>query len=1214
MKTKLMIKKKSSVRTYSRKVNNKKKVKYSRKLLRGGAVGAPIPVAPFSPAGYFSPNSSANVVNSNGWTTVRRRQQQSNPQKQILLKDLYECSKIEDSKTKLTNFEIYECTYKKKNNYEVDHVSYLYVKKPVKTNEETLGVGKVEEEVLEVFNVYGPSNQGISIEYNKNKKFKDIGKFYDIKPLELSVDTMQFAVNTGKLNVSTDEAGNSYLGFVDFPSLVVTERFSGSGFSYSGRNNATWIPVYEQDFEDTDKVFDLIETMDGRHIEKATFDNEINSIVVKIDKLKQKFKNSVEFTTLDKKEKSQLISKLHELKPKFKTGNELTSTKSMSNESLFIKKQEEMRALLSKEISIDEKLKEKQKIEEQVKYRAYVRLEGEDSTIEPNIISENIDWVLKNSLWLEKYLELKNAKMIEEYKKNKGLLNINNDKSFNDWKKSINVFDEKYNIGLPNVNPLNSKDYDCDLSGLDEKYIIVDEFINSSDGETYVICGYPNKEMKEHILNFWKLNVKLNNNLTEYIADLFDKCKKNDIDKIDYKKTNGQKLYNLYSRLRNIIEDYEMNRFKELEFKNNTEQYEIFKQQYLNNYNSFYQAIALKYFTKPMVFIKYVFLVFQKKTDGKLIPMVFNMKEIKQIHQPVLERVDKLIKKELSYKFGILDDNEYNNKSLLFDDEYKLWFSIFNIGNMFHISTEYVHTMSNISRRAHHYLNIKTLEEIIYSCVLLSQKGNNFFKDIKFNYKIRDYKITNYQNKKKLQINNTKETLPNRTEHIFALYEEDKLLKQFYKEIILTDPTQVYEQIKFNEWKINNYNVKQFNEWKINKAKNKAKNTKEKEENYKKEKIIRLTQEDISKIIFILMFKSSTQEYTFIYLLNDNHYKLVIKSNMVKLVEKIIMQLQIRNEHANTITFTDINPLFSIASNDLLDITFVSSNIFRYNPLVYYKNTAFFNGPIKQNPNNYFENSMIKDTTKISNYGYSLKSRDLTNSTVKNNNKTNTLLLINIYNQIPILAQNFLLNDYYIRMVALYDQKLKDLECNTLIKYDEKIQGCGKKLNCMPQESINCVHINLENCGYNFIETIDNSANKIVVYILPYGMKINKEDKENYTNNFDDYKDTDESKVINPYLSNNRDLDNRCIPMLNELKKLYVNNHKILCFVHQTSNAIFMCLHFHIIPEDEYKRSFPKEEIGIYISQTIDINTLINNITSNPDYYKNSNFSLLRQQ
>ena len=57
-----------------------------------------------------------------------------------------------------------------------------------------------------------------------------------------------------------------------------------------------------------------------------------------------------------------------------------------------------------------------------------------------------------------------------------------------------------------------------------------------------------------------------------------------------------------------------------------------------------------------------------------------------------------------------------------------------------------------------------------------------------------------------------------------------------------------------------------------------------------------------------------------------------------------------------------------------------------------------------------------------------------------------------------------------------------------------------------------------------------------------------------------------------------------------------------------------MCLHFHIIPENEYTRRFPKEEVGTYMSQSININTLINNLLSNSNYYKNSNFSLIRQQ
>ena len=76
----------------------------------------------------------------------------------------------------------------------------------------------------------------------------------------------------------------------------------------------------------------------------------------------------------------------------------------MNNEALFIKKQDEMRILLSDiEISSDEKAKLKQKIEEQVKYRAYVNIEEDGDGSNKNVITEDISWAMKNSLWLEKY-------------------------------------------------------------------------------------------------------------------------------------------------------------------------------------------------------------------------------------------------------------------------------------------------------------------------------------------------------------------------------------------------------------------------------------------------------------------------------------------------------------------------------------------------------------------------------------------------------------------------------------------------------------------------------------------------------------------------------------------------------------------------------------------------------------------------------------------
>jgi len=283
MKTKVMIKKKSNVRKYSRKVKNKK-VKYSKKLMSGGAKRAPqMPNYQRHPSRYS--HSQRNPLEFTFNTPFEKK-----------IMELYEFSKLEEVKDYISNnFRKFKYSYAKTNPAYKETDSILYLKKDE--------VGK-EINPIEVFKVYAPTNQSISIEYNYDKKFKDIGKFYEITPLELSVDTMQLAVNTGKLEISTDDKGNSYLGFVDFPSLVITEKPSGSGFSYTNREHAEWISVYEEKFEEKDKVFALIETMDGRHIEQTTFDSEIESIDVKISKL-DKDKNSSKISKISKLENSK---------------------------------------------------------------------------------------------------------------------------------------------------------------------------------------------------------------------------------------------------------------------------------------------------------------------------------------------------------------------------------------------------------------------------------------------------------------------------------------------------------------------------------------------------------------------------------------------------------------------------------------------------------------------------------------------------------------------------------------------------------------------------------------------------------------------------------------------------------------------------------------------------------------------------------------------
>ena len=84
---------------------------------------------------------------------------------------------------------------------------------------------------------------------------------------------------------------------------------------------------------------------------------------------------------------------------------------------------------------------------------------------------------------------------------------------------------------------------------------------------------------------------------------------------------------------------------KEDKTKVSDEELQNFKDNFEKNAEEYFQQIALKYLPKPMVFIKYVFLVYKndKNKNGKLIPMVFNVKELTKEHEPILKHIERLI-------------------------------------------------------------------------------------------------------------------------------------------------------------------------------------------------------------------------------------------------------------------------------------------------------------------------------------------------------------------------------------------------------------------------------------------------------------------------------------------------------------------------------------------------------------------------------------------
>jgi hypothetical protein len=440
--------------------------------------------------------------------------------------------------------------------------------------------------------------------------------------------------------------------------------------------------------------------------------------------------------------------------------------------------------------------------------------------------------------------------------------------------------------------------------------------------------------------------------------------------------------------------------------------------------------------------------------------MVFNVKEIKPEHKPLLERVERLIKHELPYRFGILSDDEYNNgqgnEKDPFDDEYKLFYSRYRYGKFFHITTEYVHTMSNISDKAHGYKNSITLEELIYTCGLNSDSGKPFLKpfleDLKIEYEIREHQINNYGmvqsqiNEKRHKNERNENSIKNRSDIVFDLYEKDKEKK--------------------------------------NKEKNK--------EEHKFEVVLRnkelyktLNNKDIK---FILMFKASVQEYTLIYSLNSLFYKLVIESNMKSIIDEILKELDtmVLSNNSNTIKFKNPTKLFKIVSNTILDIEDYKL-IFSYNPLVVNKYTK------------------LNIETDLLNSIYYYKT-DLLDSIFKD---------INIYNLYKF-TKPILINNY-----KKYLSNNKITCSNDSVTYPESFEKLKCYLQNCENPIINCVHYDSDNTtGYNIIEVIDNKYNKIVLWILPTYEKPNCKYLSNYLD-LDNNSIPILNKILNMYLNNN---------------------------------------------------------------------------------------------
>ena len=478
--------------------------------------------------------------------------------------------------------------------------------------------------------------------------------------------------------------------------------------------------------------------------------------------------------------------------------------------------------------------------------------------------------------------------------------------------------------------------------------------------------------------------------------------------------------------------------------------------------------------------------------------------------------------------------------------------------------------MGNIYRKDYEYKQSITLEEIIYACSVNSEINSllSYWKEIKINYNVREYSLS-FPSPKQTE---------SRSDIVYDKYNKSK--EKNSKKVL--SEKKITNNIPFNkifDEIFNNENLKNL------------------------------------KIKIIMIYKINIQSYKIILKYtnienSDKIYILEIESFITELINNIIKNLDTNiflNKISKIITFNDSDrPIFFKVISIKLITQDDYKKIFTYNPIILY----YINQNKRINPLQSQLNKLISKTTKINNINnkvmnkvlYEYKKNDIIDTSIYymnamlNSNNHNNILsyLINIYNTelykiYPWIVINFLQDIYYNDSENLKN----DPKCHNRLDYEKVFKGCGIK-DCGTNSNINCVYYNINNCGYDFIETIDNPSNKIVIYILPTNLNtINKQ--------------------THKYLGNIADLDNDSKLMINELYKLY-SNKKYNIFLHTITNTTFFCLHFHIIKTDNYKREKHFIEKGTYVIQDIFIEDIIKNLNINSNYYKNSNYSVIRQE
>jgi hypothetical protein len=253
---------------------------------------------------------------------------------------------------------------------------------------------------------------------------------------------------------------------------------------------------------------------------------------------------------------------------------------------------------------------------------------------------------------------------------------------------------------------------------------------------------YGKKVYYDYILNFYKnlykkaVNILIERkslekkHFTTILTSLFNNNNKN----LNTNITNFVSIINKdtpYNKLNDEDDKIEFQKiFKEM--NDGIDYNPNFEKEFAEIHKIFLNYLGEKYLNKPMMNIKYVFLILTKDTNNNYVPAFFNLRELKIKHLQVLERLQEIIYTVLPTIFGIISEN----------DAYKLWFSYVTNGEFCSFETRYIQTMSNTQIPTYKLKNIILLSVLIYMINIFGdnlyrlriEHTQNLYKFISYNY------------------------------------------------------------------------------------------------------------------------------------------------------------------------------------------------------------------------------------------------------------------------------------------------------------------------------------------------------------------------------------------------------------------------------------------------------------------------------------------------